>query len=40
MDNSWDHHHGRSEILMGRALAQDNYRDKVFLMTKIDGRTK
>jgi len=39
MDNSWDYHDGGSEIRMGKAL-QNSYRDKVFLMTKIDGRTK
>ena len=39
MDNSWDYHDGVSEIRMGKAL-QGGYRDKVFLMTKIDGRTK
>jgi uncharacterized protein len=39
MDNSWDYNEGQSEILMGKAL-QDGYRQKVFLMTKIDGRTK
>jgi predicted aldo/keto reductase-like oxidoreductase len=39
MDNCWDYHNGGSEIRMGKAL-QDGYRDKVFLMTKIDGRTK
>jgi predicted aldo/keto reductase-like oxidoreductase len=39
MDNSWDYHDGGSEIRMGKAL-QDGYRKKVFLMTKIDGRTK
>lgn len=39
MDNSWDYHDGGSEIRMGKAL-RDGYRDKVFLMTKIDGRTK
>ena len=39
-DNCWDYHDGRSELLMGQALAQGGYRDKVFLMTKIDGRTK
>ena len=38
MDNSWDYNEGRSEQLMGAAL-QDGYRDKAFLMTKIDGRT-
>jgi predicted aldo/keto reductase-like oxidoreductase len=39
MDNSWDYNEGQSEIRMGKAL-QDGYREKVFLMTKIDGRTK
>jgi aryl-alcohol dehydrogenase-like predicted oxidoreductase len=39
MDNCWDYHDGASEIRMGKAL-RDGYRDKVFLMTKIDGRTK
>ncbi len=39
MDNSWDYHNGESEIRMGKAL-RDGYRQKVFLMTKIDGRTK
>ncbi len=39
MDNSWDYNEGASEKRMGRAL-RDGYRDKVFLMTKIDGRTK
>jgi predicted aldo/keto reductase-like oxidoreductase len=39
MDNCWDYNGGASEIRMGKAL-QDGYRDKVFLMTKIDGRTQ
>ena len=39
MDNCWDYHDGLSELRMGKAL-QDGYRKKVFLMTKIDGRTK
>jgi len=39
MDNCWDYHDGSSEIRMGKAL-QGGYRKKVFLMTKIDGRTK
>ncbi|MDD2903864.1 MAG: aldo/keto reductase [Syntrophales bacterium] len=38
MDNSWDYNHGESEIRMGKAL-KDGYRQKVFLMTKVDGRT-
>jgi aryl-alcohol dehydrogenase-like predicted oxidoreductase len=38
-DNSWDYNEGISEIRMGKAL-KNGYRDKVFLMTKIDGRTK
>ena len=39
LDNSWDYHNGNSEVRMGKALAQDGYRQKVFLMSKIDGRT-
>jgi uncharacterized protein len=33
-DNAWDYHDGRSEELMGRALAEGGRRQKVFLMTK------
>lgn len=39
MDNCWDYHNGGSEVRMGNAL-KDGYRKMVFLMTKIDGRTK
>jgi aryl-alcohol dehydrogenase-like predicted oxidoreductase len=39
LDNCWDYNQGNSEIRMGKALA-DGYRDRAFLMTKIDGRTK
>ncbi|MEH1902001.1 MAG: aldo/keto reductase [Nostoc sp.] len=39
MDNSWDYNNGVSEIRMGQAL-RNGYRQKVFLMTKVDGRTK
>ncbi len=38
MDNSWDYNGGASEIRMGKAL-RDGYRNRVFLMTKIDGQT-
>ena len=40
LDNSWDYNEGRSEERVGRALAQGGYRQKAFVMTKIDGRTK
>ena len=39
MDNCWDYNDGASEIRMGKAL-RDGYRERVFLMTKIDGRTR
>ncbi len=39
MDNAWEYHNGRSEELMGKALA-DGYRQKAFLMTKHHGRDK
>jgi len=39
MDNCWDYNEGASEIRMGKALG-DGYRERAFLMTKIDGRTK
>jgi predicted aldo/keto reductase-like oxidoreductase len=41
MDNSWDYNQGTGadELRMGKAL-RDGYRQKVFLMTKVDGRTK
>ena len=39
MDNCWDYNDGTSEVRMGQAL-RNGYREKVFLMTKIDGRTK
>jgi len=39
LDNCWDYNEGQSEVRMGKAL-RDGYRQKAFLMTKIDGRTK
>src|SRR5260370_27450876 len=39
MDNCWDYVDGEAERRMGNAL-RDGYRQKVFLMTKFDGRTK
>ncbi len=39
LDNCWDYNDGISEVRMGRAL-ENGYRQKVFLMTKVDGRTK
>jgi predicted aldo/keto reductase-like oxidoreductase len=38
MDNCWDYNDGISEVRMGQAL-KDGYRQKVFLMTKLDART-
>jgi aryl-alcohol dehydrogenase-like predicted oxidoreductase len=39
LDNCWDYNDGVSEERMGKAL-RDGYRQKAFLMTKIDGHTK
>jgi uncharacterized protein len=39
LDNCWDYNGGQSEVRMGKAL-RDGYRQRVFLMTKIDGRDK
>jgi aryl-alcohol dehydrogenase-like predicted oxidoreductase len=39
LDNCWDYNDGESERRMGLAL-RDGYRQKAFLMTKFDGRTK
>jgi uncharacterized protein len=38
LDNCWDYNDGVSEERMGLAL-QEGYRQKAFLMTKLDGRT-
>jgi len=39
LDNCWDYANGKCEVWMGKAL-RDGYRQKIFLMTKFDGRTK
>ena len=39
LDNCWDYNDGQSELRMGKALA-GGYRDRAFLMTKVDGRDR
>jgi aryl-alcohol dehydrogenase-like predicted oxidoreductase len=39
LDNCWDYNDGASEIRMGKAL-RDGYRERAFVMTKIDGRSR
>lgn len=39
LDNCWDYNAGASELRTGKALC-DGYREKAFLMSKIDGRNK
>jgi len=39
LDNCWDYNGGVSEERMGKAL-RDGYRQRAFLMTKIDGQTR
>lgn len=39
LDNSWDYFEGVSERRMGKAL-RDGYRERVFLMTKVNGRSR
>jgi aryl-alcohol dehydrogenase-like predicted oxidoreductase len=39
LDNSWDYNDGASEMRMGKAL-RDGYRERAFVMTKIDGRSR
>jgi predicted aldo/keto reductase-like oxidoreductase len=38
LDNCWDYHRGESSRRLGKAL-EGSYREKAFLMTKLDGRT-
>ncbi len=39
LDNCWDYRNGNCEVRMGKAL-RDGYRNKAFLMTKVDGRNR
>jgi aryl-alcohol dehydrogenase-like predicted oxidoreductase len=39
LDNCWDYNNGESELRVGKALA-DGYRQRAFVMTKLDGRTR
>jgi aryl-alcohol dehydrogenase-like predicted oxidoreductase len=39
LDNCWDYNDGASELRMGEAL-RNGYRDRAFVMTKIDGRSR
>ncbi len=39
LDNSWDYHGGESETRVGKAL-KGGYRERAFVMTKIDGRSR
>jgi aryl-alcohol dehydrogenase-like predicted oxidoreductase len=39
LDNCWDYNAGESERRMGTGL-RDGYRERAFLMTKFDGRTR
>jgi predicted aldo/keto reductase-like oxidoreductase len=39
LDNCWDYHGGESERRAGLAL-QDGYRNRAFVMSKIDGHTR
>ncbi len=39
-DNCWDYNDGLSEVRLGWAMRDGNHRNDLFLMTKIDGRTK
>lgn len=38
LDNCWDYRDGESERRMGKAVS-GSYREKAFVMTKLDGRT-
>ncbi len=39
LDNCWDYNDGVSEKRVGKAVKDGNLRSRVFMMTKLDGRT-
>jgi aryl-alcohol dehydrogenase-like predicted oxidoreductase len=39
LDNSWDYNNGESEKRVGKAVKEGHLRNRVFVMTKNDGRT-
>src|ERR1700694_312461 len=39
LDNCWDYNNGNSEIRMGKT-PREGYRQKAFLMTRLDGQTR
>ena len=39
LDNAWDYWEGASETRVGKAL-RDGYRDRAFVMSKVDGRSR
>lgn len=40
LDNAWDYHDGLSETRMGKALSSGGYRQKAFLMSKLDSHSR
>jgi len=40
LDNCWDYNGGESEVRMGKALSGGGYRERTFVMSKIDSHSK